>query len=211
MSATAAIQVVGVKDALATLNKIDKKTRRQITKDYATIVQPLVDDAKQLVPKDAPLSGFNRSWTPSGSNEAVLPYTGRSTASRAPRKPGKREMNYSSGRKQMVKWMLWEAGIKAYVSGKKPITVGGYTRNLSAFGVRWQGPAAVLFDTAGQSSTPQGAQMIAALSSKFGKPSRVMWRAYERSDIQIQHRMDDLVKRIMRDAQQAIKRSGGVF
>lgn len=208
MTAQTNIEVVGVKEALATLNRIDKSTRRQITKDYQNIVQPLVSDAKQLVPKKAPLSGFDRSWTPQGSSSPVLPFSG--ATSRAPRKPTKREMNFPGGRRQMVSWMKWEAGIRAYVSGKRPQTIGGYTRNLSAFGVKWQGPAAVLFDTSGQSRSPQGARMVAALTGRYGRPSRVMWKAYQAADKDIQDNLEKLVQDIMRKAEYAVKHGKAV-
>jgi len=198
------IEVAGLKDALRTLNDLDKPLRRRITGDYKEIVQPILSDAKQLTPTSAPLSGFNRSWTPQGSSQSVLPYGGGG-GSRAPRKPSKREMNFPGGRRQMVQWMKWSADQKAYVSGKKPRTVGNYTRNLAAFGVRWQGPTAVLFDTSGQAKTPQGARMIRALSARYGRPSRVMWKAYEQSDTEVQRKLENLVKKIMRDAEQAIK------
>jgi len=204
VTAQSSIEVAGLKDALRTLNELDKPLRRRITSDYKEIVQPILTDAKHLTPTKAPLSGFNRNWTPRGSSEPVLPYGGGG-GSRQPRKPSKREMNFPGGRRQMVQWMKWQADQKAYISGKKPRTYGNYTRNLAAFGVRWQGPTAVLFDTSGQASTPQGARMIAALNSRFGNPSRVMWRAYQKADSQVQRELENLVKQIMRDAEQAIK------
>ena len=59
---TSNIEVVGLKEALKTLNKIDKSLRREITKDYKKIVQPVIDDAKNLVPTKAPLSGMARAY-----------------------------------------------------------------------------------------------------------------------------------------------------
>ena len=196
MAPTVDIRATGIKDALRELNSIDKRLRRQITKDYQAIVAPVVNDAKQHTPDTAPLSGWDRNWTPTGSNSPVLPFQGNTTG-QAPRKPTKREMNYPSGRRQYREWAKWDAGIKAYISGKRPTTFGGYTRNLAAFGVRWQGRAAVLFDTSGQARTQQGARMVAALNAKFGAPSRVMWRAYERSDSQVQYELRKLVNKVM--------------
>lgn len=195
MAVSNTIEVVGVKEALRELNDIDKKLRRQITKDYNVIVQPIVADGKSQVPKEAPLSGFERSWTPKGSTQPVLPF-GATSAPREPRvRP--RWQQSAQGRRSMGNWLKWNAGIKAYISGKKPRTFNGYTKNLATFGIRWQGPAAVLFDTSNTPSTPQGRQMVAALNAKYGKPSRVMWRAYERQDHKIQAQMRDLVNKIM--------------
>lgn len=207
MSVNSTLRIEGVKEALAELNKTQKKLRREITREYKEIVQPVVTEARQLVPREAPLSGWNRSWTPKGASSSVLPYqAGR--GGRAPRQPSAREMNFPGGRRQMGKWMQWQAGLNAYISGKRPVTTGGYTRNLAAFGVRWQGPAAVLFDTSAQASTPQGQQMIAALRARYGPPSRVMWRAYGQTSSQVQGELRKLVEKIMREAGRSIARKG---
>jgi hypothetical protein len=65
------IEVVGLKDALKTLNKIDKSLRREITKDAKQIVQPVINDAKAAYPAQL-LSGMNRNWT-QGKNQK-FPY-----------------------------------------------------------------------------------------------------------------------------------------
>lgn len=202
MTAMTNLEIAGLKESLRTLQSLDKVARRKITQDYKEIVNPMVKDARQLVPSDAPMSGFNRSWSPRGG-EPVLPFTG-ATGSRAPRKPSKRDMNYPGGRRQMVQWMKWQQGIAAFVSGKKPRPYGDYVKNLAVFGVQWQGPAAVLFDTSRHASTPQGQLMIAVLQSRFGPASRVIWKAYESADQAIQAELEQLIKRIMSDASTAI-------
>jgi hypothetical protein len=68
-------EVRGLKTALATLNELDKKARRDITKEYKTIVKPVVDDAKQNVPRQAPISGWARNWT-TKSGFKMLPWQG---------------------------------------------------------------------------------------------------------------------------------------
>lgn len=206
MTALTNLEVAGLKESLKTLQSLDKSARRQITKDYKDLVQPLVSDARQLVPTDAPLSGFNRTWAPRGG-QAVLPFMGN-TGARAPRKPSAREMNYPGGRKQMVQWMKWQQGLNAFVSGKKPRQYGDYTKNLAVFGVQWQGPAAVLFDTSRRANTPQGARMISVLQSRFGPASRVMWKAYQSADEAIQRDLEQLIQRIMREASDALKKKG---
>lgn len=190
------IQVVGVKEALRELNSIDVKARRQLTRDFKQIMKPVTTDAAALVPRKEPLSGFARSWTPQGSSTPILPYAGN-TRAREPRRPTTREMNYRSGRRAEARWQQWQAGMNAYVSGKRPQTVGDKTRNLTAFGLRWQGPAAVLFDTSGRSSTPQGAQMVSALQAKFGSPSRVMWRAWATGGDEVEANVARLIKSLM--------------
>lgn len=167
------LQVKGIKEALAELNTIDKRLRRSFTAEYKTIVQPMVAEAKHLVPVRAPMSGWNRKWTPRNQRRAtasgVLPWGGNE--SRA---------------------------IQPYLSGKRPRTVGGTTRNLAAFGMRWTSQNAVLFDAAGMANTPQGQQMIDVLGSRYGAPSRAMWRAYEQSGPDIQYEIRKLVEKIMR-------------
>ena len=187
------IEVAGVKEALRELNDIDKKLRRQITKDYQQIVKPVVDAGKQLVPSRAPLSGMDRSWTPQGASQSVLPF-GSGGAAREPRRGSAQGR---LGRRRMREWLKWKYGIRGYISGKKPRTFNGYTKNLATFGIRWLGSASVLFDTSGKASTPQGQQMISALNARFGQPSRVMWRAYEQEGPELQGEMRDLVNKIM--------------
>jgi hypothetical protein len=62
MSVSADIKVIGIKDALKNLNKINPKLRRQITKDYAKIVKPVTDAAVQAVPELEPISGWASGW-----------------------------------------------------------------------------------------------------------------------------------------------------
>lgn len=188
------IEVAGIKDALRELNQIDKRLRRQITGDFQEIVRPVVQDAQSLVPTTAPLSGMERNWSPrDGQGDLVLPYTG---AGRRPKLPP-RWAQSKEGRRQHSKWLRWKYGIRGYVSGKKPMEFNGYIRNLATFGVRFQGAASVLFDTASKSKTPQGARLVSALNSRYGRPSRVMWRAYESSEDQVQRNMVKLVNKIM--------------
>lgn len=171
------MQVKGIKQALAEVNSIDKKLRRSFTVEYKTIVAPLVSEAVTLVPVRAPMSGFNRDWTPRSSNQWRI---------------GDRQG-------QIMPWTsVSRPAIKPFLSGKRPRTVGGTTRSLAAFGVRWTDKRSVLFDMSGQSSTPQGAQMVQVLGQRYGAPSRVMWRAYERSGPDIQYEIRQLVEKILR-------------
>lgn len=58
MTFTNSIQIYGVKSALKELNKIDPKLRREYTKRYKKIVEPVINDAKNAFPSEAPLSGM---------------------------------------------------------------------------------------------------------------------------------------------------------
>jgi hypothetical protein len=114
------IEVVGLKSALAELNKIDKKLRRQITTDFKKIVDPVIVEARRNIPDEPPLSGMARSWT--GNSGAEL-------------------MNWQTNKVNK--------NLKAFTSGKKVRDApGGFRQNLATFGIRWGGPQATLFDMA---------------------------------------------------------------
>jgi mRNA-degrading endonuclease RelE of RelBE toxin-antitoxin system len=72
MSATASIEIVGAKEAIKALSKIDKDFRKQFNADAKQIAQPLVSLAGSRYP-DTPLSGMNRNWTQ--GNKKIFPYT----------------------------------------------------------------------------------------------------------------------------------------
>lgn len=118
MTASATIEVVGLKEALKELNDIDKKLRRQVTKDFKEIMQPVLTEAISRLPSGPPLSGMARSWT--GKSGAEL-------------------MAWDDGKVQK--------NIKAFTSGKKIRDTGfGFKQNIAAFGIRWAGPQATQFD-----------------------------------------------------------------
>lgn len=173
------MQVKGIKEALAEINSIDKKLRRSFTVEYKTIVAPMVAEATQLIPQRAPMSGWNRDWTPRSWNSWRISERGGGI---------------------ILPWFTdyRMTPVKPFLSGKRPRTVGGTTRNLAAFGMRWNDRRAILFDMAGQSNTPQGAQMVSVLGQRFGAPSRAMWKAYEQSSLDIQYEIRQLVEKIMR-------------
>jgi hypothetical protein len=66
------IQVVGIKDALRELNKMDKTARRDLTKRYREVVQPVVDEISSKFPKGPPLSGFKRGWDVEDAIRAIV-------------------------------------------------------------------------------------------------------------------------------------------
>jgi mRNA-degrading endonuclease RelE of RelBE toxin-antitoxin system len=65
MGITGQIDVYGVQNALKELNDIDRKIRRQVTKDIKTVGNQIVQEARQMVQTQsrsdgAPLSGMRR-------------------------------------------------------------------------------------------------------------------------------------------------------
>lgn len=158
------IEVVGLKDALKTLNKIDKSLRREITKDYKKIVQPVIDDANKLVPSSAPLSGMERNWK-TRSGFQMLPWI--------------------PGYKQKIAAKINTRAIKEY---------GGNKTNVGTFVIQWKGATGTMFDTS------MAGRLGRALTARYGSSSRVMWKAYEQRQDDVMSEMEQLVKRVMDEA-----------
>ena len=56
------VTVVGIKETLRELNKIEPELRKEIIKDFRQVVKPVVNEVRQSLPSQPPLSGFGRSW-----------------------------------------------------------------------------------------------------------------------------------------------------
>jgi hypothetical protein len=172
MSTTVSMEVLGLKEALREIQSIDKKARRKITSDYKQITKPVVTAARQRIPQQAPLSGWNRTWKPS-SNFQALPWQSA----------------------------IANSMISQKVSGKKPREWAGRTTNLAVFTVAWKGAINTIYDLAGRGGngdTERGAQMIRALEARFGKASRVLWPAYEMNREQVEKQVGQLVEDVLR-------------
>ena len=162
------VQVYGIKNALKELNQIDKSLRRQITKDYKQIVSSVINDAKAAVPNSAPLSGMNRRWkTKSGYD--IIPEGG---------------WDGTKAQKFVV----------AKISTRKVKEFQGTKVNVGTFRLVWAGLANQVFDISGRSASNALAR---ALSSKWGKASRVLWPAYEKNKSQVDDEMLRLCDRVM--------------
>lgn len=201
MSIGATMEVKGVKEALATLNALDKATRRQISRDFATIVAPMIQDAKSLLPSQAPMSGWTRAYNV-GGREKALANQRRRLAN--PNRGRVREFAVTGSEATAI--LPWKENrevkmIKPFTSGSK--------KKAAVFGMKWNSRTATLFDMSGKSMTPQGAQMTNVLGSRFGSPSRVMWKAYEMSAKEIQKEMRALIEKIMNESSYALKYKGG--
>ena len=158
------IEVVGLKEALKTLNKIDKSLRREITKDYKKIVQPVIDDANKLVPSNVPLSGMARNWS-TRSGFKMLPWI--------------------PGMKQKIAAKINTRNIREY---------GGNKSNVGTFVIQWKGATGTMFDMS------MAGALGRALSERYGDRSRVMWKAYEQRENDVMSEMEQLVKRVMSEA-----------
>jgi len=194
------MEVKGVKEALAILNAMDKKTRRQITKDFAEIAKPMVQEAKRLLPGDAPMSGWKRAYNVGGRERSLA-----NKAARYARGARVREA-VTTANDEATSLLPWSTSqetrsIKAFTSGSK--------KKAAVFGMKWNSRTATLFDMAGKSTTPQGAQMINVLSSRYGNPSRTMWKAYELSASDVQEKLRKLVEKIMNESSYALQYKHG--
>jgi hypothetical protein len=164
MTVSTKIDIVGLKEDLRVIQDLDKKLRREITKEFAAIVKDPVEEAKRNVPSDAPLSGFNRRWA-TRSGFVMFPWNGT----------------------------LGPKGIKPFVSGKKPKEFNGIVKNLAVFGLRWTNSRAAVLDMSRKGETQQGRTMINALDRRFGKASRIMWPAYEKHRVGVENEVRSLV------------------
>jgi hypothetical protein len=66
------IEVYGVKEALRELNKVSPTLRRGFTKEYKSIVQPVIDAAKARFPDQPPVSGMGRPYKKLGAWDGNL-------------------------------------------------------------------------------------------------------------------------------------------
>ena len=177
MSVNSRIEAVGLKDALRELNKLDKRARRAITKDFKLVAAPAVETGTKLIPTAEQVpSGLNRSWTP--KKYQLFPY-----------KP--REMKFGSklsGRKP-----------KESIYGTKNLA----TFSLVFSG---PGEIVIDLTGVGKKLSEKGKALAAALDKKMGRtPSRITWRAYDENAAQMEGKLQDLIDRVMRDLEQAQK------
>jgi hypothetical protein len=171
------IEVVGIKEALRELNQIDKSLRRQITKEFKAIGAPVVNEAKNMVPKTPPISGWGRPWTtPSGLK--MLPWDG-STGTRY---------------------------IDTKVNSKRPKEFQGKIQDLAVVAVRWRGAVNTVYDLAQKPKNAAGANMIAGLERQGGKASRVMWPAYTKHADKVEDEIRDQIVRVMELTNRAINK-----
>jgi hypothetical protein len=168
MSVRAEIEVVGIKEALREINSIDRAMRRDITKDFKRIGQPVVDEAKSKVPQQPPISGWGRTWR-TRSGFQMLPWDGNAA----------------------------DGLIDTKVSGKRPRQFAGMVRDLAVVYIRWRGMVNTVFDTASKDKTPQGANMVRGLSARYGAPSRILWPAYEQHRHEVEQEIRDTAAEVM--------------
>lgn len=183
------VGVVGLKENLKQLNKIAPTLRRQITKDYALIVKPVIDTVQKIIPDMPPVSGFSGGWkTKSGAE--MLPASG-----------------WNGNKAQKL--------LKPKINTRKVKEFQGDKENVGVFGIVLKGLVNTVFDMAGRKSrgntdvfsrvgshgrqvgTVGGPQLIAMLQSRYSGASRAVWAGYERSKTELDREMQQLVERVM--------------
>jgi hypothetical protein len=171
------LEILGAKEALRALNSIDKKARRQVTKDYAQIVSTVVQEARSSTPTEPPLSGMQYRWN-ARRVSGIFPWN-----------------NTKSDR-----------AIKPFVSGKKPRQYGAFVSDLATFGIKWTSADALVVEMAGRGPVPtaKGKQMVSALNSKYGTPGRFLWKAYLAHQDTVEREVELLIRDVMRRVQKEI-------
>ena len=74
MTTTARIEVVGVKDTINQLNKLDKELAKEFKASATSIAKPAINAAKAVYDK-VPLSGMNYKWQEKGRSRVNFPFT----------------------------------------------------------------------------------------------------------------------------------------
>lgn len=73
MSASANVEIVGVKEAIRSLNKIEPGLRKQFAAEVTRIAQPAIQEAQSRYQgRGLPLSGMARKWSSNGRR--IFPY-----------------------------------------------------------------------------------------------------------------------------------------
>lgn len=202
MPVYASVEVVGLKEAIKELNRMDKTLRRQITRDYKAILDPVAREAKSVIDQipDVPMSGWQRNWNPANKRKKAFKINARRDQwTESVREQKLQEAAASGG---IFPWNNAPAKrmIKMKINTKQPREFAGAVRNLQVFTLSWLGSANEIFEMAGRESsgkTPQGRQMIATLTSRYGKPGRILWNAYDKNRDQVDKELVKLVERVM--------------
>jgi hypothetical protein len=162
-------QVVGLKETLRDLNKLDKELSKEIRKDIRKVVQPLADAITASVPAQAPLSGMAHSGRTGWQNRKKVAVK---LDTRKPRRyvnrPGRSTVN----------------------------VVRVTTKDAPTAITDMAGKAGGAASRAPQSR--RRPNFSRALTSRLGPPSRFMWRTAENQIDDIQKDMMPIIKRVER-------------
>ena len=162
-------QVVGLKETLRDLNKLDKELSKEIRKDIRKTVKPLVDAINASVPAGAPLSGMAHSGRTGWQNRKKVAVK---LDTRKPRRyvgrPGRTVTNVVRVTTKDAPTAITDMAGKA-----------GGTRSRRE--TKYQRP-----------------NFARALTSRLGPPSRFMWSTAEDRIDDIQKDMKPIIERVER-------------
>jgi hypothetical protein len=113
----------------------------------------------------------------------------------------KRNWTTKSGYKMMpLNYKRLQEFVVVGTSGKKPKEFMGQMRNASVFFIRWKSPQATLLEMAEKGSLGEN------MSRKHGPRGRVLWRAWEQNEKEVNQRVAALVTKVMDAVNQRMKR-----
>ena len=170
MSVDARVEVYGLKEALKELNSISQGLRKQFTREYAEVMQPVVRDAQAMIPVKAPLSGMDRAWKTKSGFQIL---------------PGKAGGGWNAVAAQKM--------VKPKINTKKIKEFRGERVNVGTLRLVWLGVANSVYDMAGK----RNANVMANnLEARFGRASRIMWPAMEKNQDTVMRNIQDLVDKV---------------
>lgn len=195
-SGAMAIQVTGVKESLKLLNRLAPDLRRQITKDYKTITQPMVNAARAFTPTDPPLSGMGRKWRKNPWNAANVD---RKITVKIDTRRARKRNAVQGAMYETLSAFLFQSnevyGIIFDMAGRNQATDRGFqnrTYHGQEYRYTWNNT------------------MIKNLNAKWGMASRYMWPTAEKYQPEMENAIRDLTARIEADISLALARQGTV-
>jgi hypothetical protein len=160
-------QVVGLKETLRDLNKLDKELSKEIRKEIRSVVQPLADAINQAIPGGAPLSGMDHNGRTGWGNRKKVAVK---LDTRKPRKyvdrPGRTVTNVVRVTTKDAPTAIVDMAGRA-----------GGTQSLAPLARRRP-------------------RFASALNSRLGPPSRFMWATAEGQLDELQRNMMPIIKRV---------------
>jgi hypothetical protein len=160
-------QVVGLKETLRDLNKLDKELSKEIRKEIRNVVQPLADAINQAIPGGPPLSGMDHNGRTGWGNRKKVAVK---LDTRKPRKyvdrPGRTVTN-----------------VVRVTTKDAPTAIVDMAGR--AGGTQSRAPLA-----------RQRPNFSRALNSRLGAPSRFMWATAEGQLDELQRNMMPIIHRV---------------
>ena len=184
------IEVRGLKEALATLNKIDPALRRQITKDMRRIAQPAIDAIVAAIPAEPPLSGMDPAkHTPLLAEQARASATSKWHWRGDEKKLVRLILN---GKKPRVRRKQGQE----FVSNVGTIIISANTPKKKEGG---RGAAFLMADMANRAVSPRN--LPGKLNASVGRAgSRFMWYGADKALPDVTSRIEDAAREIIKDA-----------